>query len=63
MDIIQKNYKLSRPFYSYLFENGIPKKIKITLEDKDDSYSKLFNVFNIEEDSQDSDSEDDFEHD
>ena len=62
-DKVWRNYKLSKPFYSYIFENGVRKKIKLTLDGKDDNYTKLFSVFGIEEDSEDSDSEDDFEHD
>ena len=54
---------MSKAFYSYVFENGVYKKVKLSLDGKDDNTAKLFSVFGIEEDSEDSDSEDDFEHD
>ena len=62
MYLDQKNYKLSKPYYKYIMENGAHKRIKMSLDDKNDNYLKLLQVFKIEDDDNNSDESSDDEN-
>lgn len=54
----QKNYKLSKPFYTYQLDNGYYKKQKMTLDYNDEDFDKFIDIFNIDDGDH---NEDDFE--